>query len=152
MMNNRMGIIGVVTVIISIFMGMSLYESNESEKAEPESQELHNIMRLLMLDIHTINEGIYTQNFDLIETGAANINQHAPLSDQSRQLVMDTLGERMAQFGEFDDVVHSYADSIRDAAIEKNMGRVLEQYRIVEQGCVSCHAAFQNEIRQARIQ
>ncbi len=151
-MNNRMGIIGVVTVIISIFMGMSLYESNESEKAEPESQELHNIMRLLMLDIHTINEGIYTQNFDLIETGAANINQHAPLSDQSRQLVMDTLGERMAQFGEFDDVVHSYADSIRDAAIEKNMGRVLEQYRIVEQGCVSCHAAFQNEIRQARIQ
>lgn len=151
-MNNRMGIIGVVTVIISIFMGMSLYESNEKEKAEPESQELHTIMRLLMLDIHTINEGIYTQNFDLIETGAANINQHAPLSDQSRQLVMDTLGERMAQFGEFDDVVHSYADSIRDAAIEKNMGRVLEQYRIVEQGCVSCHAAFQNEIRQARIQ
>lgn len=143
---------GLITIlVVSILMGMSFYETNEDVQAKPESQELHTIMRLLMLDIHTINEGIYTQNFDLIETGSANINGHAPLADESRQLVMDTLGDRMAQFGEYDNMVHSYADSIRAAAIQKDMGRVLEQYRIVEQGCVNCHAAFQDEIRSARI-
>ena len=105
-----------------------------------------------MLDIHTINEGIYTQNYDLIETGAANINDHAPLADESRQLVMETLGDRMSVFGDFDDLVHSRADSIRMAAINRDMGKVLEQYRIVEQGCVNCHAAFQDEILKARLQ
>lgn len=104
-----------------------------------------------MQDIHTINEGIYTQNFDLIETGAAKINDHAPLSDESRNLVMETLGDRMVQFGEFDNLVHSRADSIRDAAINRDMGKVLEQYRIVEQGCVNCHATFQDEVRSKRI-
>ena len=57
----------------------------------------------------------------------------------------------MAQFGEYDHLVHSRADSIRNAAINRDMGKVLEQYRIVEQGCVNCHAAFQDEIRQARM-
>jgi len=102
----------------------------------------------LMLDIRAINEGIYTQNFDLIETGAANRNGHAPLSNESRSLVMETLGDRMPVIGEFDNLVHSRADSIRMAAINRDMGKVLEQYRIVGQGCLNFHAAFQDETVQ----
>ncbi|WP_133120167.1 hypothetical protein [Rhodohalobacter barkolensis] len=150
-MKYRVALSLITLLIVSILMGLSSYKSNDNIKVEPEPQELHTIMRLLMLDIHTINEGIYTKNFDLIETGAANINGHAALADESRQLVMNTLGDRMAQFGEYDNLVHSYADSIRDAAIQEDMGRVLEQYRIVEQGCVNCHAAFQDEIKSARL-
>ena len=151
-MKYRITLVSITSLIVSILMGMAFYEPNKDVNTEPESQELYTIMRLLMIDIHTINEGIYTQNFDLIQTGAANINGHAPLADESRQLVMDTLGDRMAQFGEYDNLVHSRADSIRKAAQNRDMGKVLEQYRIVEQGCVNCHAAFQDEIRQARIQ
>lgn len=150
-MNYRITLGSITLFVVLIFMGLSSFEPNEYVKAEPDSQELHTIMRLLMQDIHTINEGVYTQNFDLIETGAAKINGHAELADESRSLVMDTLGDRMPQFGEYDNLVHSYADSIRDAAIRKDMGQVLEQYRIVEQGCVNCHAAFQDEIKSARI-
>lgn len=151
-MKNRITLISITIVVASIFMGMAVNNVKVDQEAEPESQELHTIMRLLMQDIHTINEGIFTQNFDLIETGAAKINDHAPLSDKSRNLVSETLGERMAQFGEYDHLVHSRADSIRNAAINRDMGKVLEQYRIVEQGCVNCHAAFQDEIRQARME
>ena len=150
-MKNRTRLIGVIIIVVIVLTGMSHFEPIVIHEAEAESQELHTIMRLLIQDIHTINEGIFTQNFDLIETGAAKINDHAPLSDESRNLVMETLGDRMAQFGEFDNLVHSYADSIRVAAIAKDMGHVLEMYHIVEQGCVNCHAAFQNEIRQARM-
>jgi cytochrome c556 len=146
-MKNKITLLLIVVVLGSVLGGMAF----TNQDVEPDSQELHTIMRLLMLDIHTINEGIYSQNFDLIETGAAKINEHAPLSDESRSLVMETLGDRMSQFGEFDNLVHNYADSIRDAAVAKDMGRVLEMYNIVEQGCVNCHAAFQDEIRQARL-
>lgn len=151
MMKYRMTLVTITILVASILMGMSLLEPNKKINTEPEPQELHTIMRLLMQDIYTINEGIYTQNFDLIETGAAKINDHAPLSDESKNLVKETLGDRMAQFGEFDNVVHSYADSIRDAAVAKDMGRVLEKYRVVEQGCVNCHGAFQDEIRSERL-
>jgi cytochrome c556 len=146
-MKNRISVILILLLLSLVISGLAFALDDKG----PDSQELHTIMRLLMLDIHTINEGIYTQNFDLIETGSAKINEHAPLSEKSRSLVMETLGDRMSQFGEFDNLVHSYADSIRDAAVAEDMGRVLEMYRIVEQGCVNCHASFQDEIRQARV-
>lgn len=108
-------------------------------------------MRLLMLDVHSINEGIYTHNYDLIESGAAAVNGHASLSDDSRTLVQQTLGDRMPAFVEFDNLVHFYADSIREAARDHNMERVLNHYRIMEQGCVNCHTSFQDEIRIERM-
>lgn len=114
--------------------------------------ELPTIMRMLIIDMHTINEGIYTQNFDLIEQGAANINNHPPLSTKSRELVQNTLGDRMDIFGSFDHTVHSRADSLREAAAQSDMNRVIDNYRIIQQGCVSCHAAFQEEIRHERLQ
>ncbi|REL38609.1 hypothetical protein DYD21_01280 [Rhodohalobacter sp. SW132] len=110
--------------------------------------ELSTIMRMLMIDMHTINEGIYTKNFDLIEQGAANINNHPPLSTESRQLVQGTLGERMDVFGSFDQTVHSRADSLREAARSQDMNRVMEHYNVIQQGCVNCHTAFQEEIRR----
>lgn len=142
-------------IFLLIFTGLAIAHFQEADVDEiqqpSESLELHTIMRLLMIDIHTINEGIYTQNFDLIETGAANINQHPALAPESRELVMETLGERMEQFGAYDDVVHHTADSLRQAAEDEDIGRVMDHYRIIEQGCISCHASFQDEIKQARI-
>ncbi|MEX2435941.1 MAG: hypothetical protein WD735_04595 [Balneolaceae bacterium] len=57
----------------------------------------------------------------------------------------------MEQFGAYDKIVHDKADSLRQAAIDRDMGRVREYYRIIEQGCVSCHASFQKEIRTVRL-
>lgn len=139
-----------------VFTGLAIaHFQAEAEKSEliteAEPLELHTIMRMLLIDIHTIIEGIYTENYDLIVQGAHNINNHPPLAPESRQLVQETLGERMLQFGAYDEVVHRHADSLRFAAIDKDMGRIRDHYRIIEQGCVSCHVSFQNEIKRERI-
>src|SRR5690625_7794036 len=76
---------------------------------------------------------------------------HPTLADESMNLLRETLEGRMALFEELDHFVHIRADSIREAAANQNMSKVLEQYQIVTQACVSCHAAFQDEIRRAKI-
>ncbi|MEX0905650.1 MAG: hypothetical protein WD604_16445 [Balneolaceae bacterium] len=146
-MTNRIKLLVTSVFLVLLITGATFYSNDQQD----DSMELHSIMRLIMMDIHTINEGIYTQNYALIEQGAQNINEHPPLAPETRQLVQETLGERMAQFGVYDKIVHDTADSLRQAAIDRDMGRVRNHYRIIEQGCVSCHASFQNEIKQRRI-
>src|SRR5690625_1097137 len=46
--------------------------------------ELHTVMRLLMQNLHTINEGIFNQDFDIIEAGAASIYDHTSIADESQ--------------------------------------------------------------------
>src|SRR5690625_358508 len=68
--------------------------------------ELHTIMRLLMQNLHTINEGIFNQDFDIIEARAASIYDHPSLADESMNLLEETLKNQMAQFEELDHFVH----------------------------------------------
>ncbi len=144
-MKNRITVLLLLFVSVSIFTGLTFDESTQDK-----SLDLPTIMRLIYADIQIINEGIYTENFQLIEQGAAAINEHPPLSDETRSLVKKTLGERMQAFGQYDKLVHDTADSLKEAATEHNMERVLENYQIIQQGCVSCHASFRNEITLAR--
>jgi len=146
-MKYRIFIIIIFTISALLMAGLTLGNKQQSE----EPMELHLIMRLIMMHVHTIDEGIYLQNFRLVEEGAADINDHPPLSENSRALVQKTLGDEMPAFGEFDQIVHSRADSIRIAAERHDMEGILKHYRIMQQGCVNCHAAFQNEIREARM-
>ncbi|HMB40422.1 MAG TPA: hypothetical protein VKM37_00490 [Balneolaceae bacterium] len=149
------------TIIISSFFLMvasglainhySSVQEGASSTEQTETLELPTIMRLLLSDIDRINEGIYTSDFSLIELGASGINEHPALSEESLELVRETLGSRMESFGKFDHIVHTRADTLRNAAQEQSMSRVLENYRIIQQGCVNCHTAFQQEIRNERL-
>lgn len=145
-MKNRIIVLLLLIISGSIFTGLSF-----DEPTQDESLDLPTIMRLIYADMQIINEGIYTENFKLIEQGAAAINEHPPLSDETRSLVKKTLGERMQAFGQYDKLVHDTADSLKVAATEHNMESVLDKYQIIQQGCVSCHASFRNEIIQARV-
>lgn len=158
-MKYKIHTITVLAFFILVIFGLALnYYSDEnnapstSASVETNSPELHTIMRLLLSDMDRINEGIYTMNFSLIESGASGINNHPPLAEKSLALVKETLGERMEAFGSYDHTVHSRADSLREAAAQRDINRVLENYRIIQQGCVSCHTAFQEEIRYERLQ
>jgi hypothetical protein len=144
-MKNRITILLLLFVSGSILTGLTF-----DEPTQDESLDLQTIMRFIYADIQIINEGIYTENFKLIEQGAAAINEHPPLSDETKSLVKKTLGERMQAFGQYDKLVHDTADSLKVAATERNMESVLEKYQIIQQGCVSCHASFRNEIIRAR--
>ncbi|MEX2584838.1 MAG: hypothetical protein WD315_00500 [Balneolaceae bacterium] len=144
-MKNRIKIVAIMLVSGIILMALQL-----NEPGNEQSPDLPTIMRLLSADIQLINEGIYTENYNLIEQGAAAINEHPPLSEETRSLLQETLGNRMQAFGQYDKLVHDTADSLRNVAQHQDMGRVLEQYQIIQRGCVSCHEVFRNEIVQAR--
>ena len=144
-MKNRITVFTLLLISGSILTGLTFDEPKQDE-----SLDLQTIMRLIYTDMQIINEGIYTENFNLIEQGAAAINEHPPLSDETRALVKKTLGERMPAFGQYDKLVHDTADSLKVAAAERNMESVLDKYQIIQQGCVSCHASFRNEIIRAR--
>jgi hypothetical protein len=145
-MKNRFIVILIVLISGSILTGLTFDEPKQDN-----SLDLPTIMRLIYADIQIINEGIYTENYKLIEQGAAAINEHPPLSNETRSLVKNTLGERMQAFGQYDKLVHDTADSLKTAAAERNIESILEKYQIIQQGCVSCHASFRNEIRRARM-
>jgi cytochrome c556 len=56
----------------------------------------------------------------------------------------------MKKFVAFDMSVHHHADSMRMAAMRKKMQKVLNHYRIIQQGCVDCHSNYRTEISKAR--
>lgn len=147
-MENRIILLLTIAVTSILLMGLTL---QNQKVQDPESLELRTIMRLIMMDVHTINEGLYTHNYNLIESGAAAINAHPQLSDKKRAEIRELLGESMPAFGKYDKIVHDYADSIRVAAVNRDMDQILEHYSVMQQGCVNCHASFQDEIRKARL-
>lgn len=120
----------IVLLLIILISAIALTAATINQRMQEEGAlEIQTIMRLISLDVQTINEGIFTRNFELIEQGAAAINAHPPLSEKSRKLVQETLGDRMLAFGQFDNLVHSRADSIKKAAAKKDMNQVLSQYQ-----------------------
>lgn len=158
-MMKRKTLLSILTILI-VLIAIYTYANSRQDQHQDEEHhthhvsrpmELHSVMRLLMLDLHTINEGIFTQNFDLIASGAASIVDHPQLADKTLELLEETLGNQLSTFEEFDHRAHMYADSIRQAAEASNMNRVLDHYRMMEQSCIACHSAFQDRLRLARL-
>jgi hypothetical protein len=130
-------------------MGWFFYPQEE-QLDQPETLPLVPMMQQLLTDIQQIDHGIYIENFVLIEEGAGNIADHPTMTPQDKKLVKETLGTEMQQFVDYDMIVHHHADSMKIAALQENMEDILRHYRIVQQGCVDCHAAFRTDIIEAR--
>lgn len=138
----------IVTVIAIAFMMMAFQSLRK--QVQPRTMPLVPMMRLLLSDMFTIDEGIYTEDFAMIEKGGTSIAKHPVMTEEDKKLVKKTLGEEMQQFIGYDMQVHHHADSLALAAQRKEMNSVLHHYRIVQQGCVECHTAFRKEISEAR--
>jgi cytochrome c556 len=131
-------------------MGWTWYPQEKPD--QPETLPLVPMMQQLLTDIQQVDRGIYTEDFSMIKDGAGNISDHPTMTPEDKKLVKTTLGEEMQQFVKFDMVVHHHADSMRMAAVEENMQKVLEHYRITQQGCVACHSNYRDKISTARIE
>src|SRR5690625_6393669 len=99
-MKNMLNITVSTLILLVALIGMKFTYSadtndNQHAVAQSDPLELHTVMRLLMQDLHTINEGIYNQNFDLIEAGAASIYDHPTLADDSMNILRDTIYGRI---------------------------------------------------------
>ncbi len=131
-------------------MGWSWFPQQKAN--QPETMPLVPMMQQLLEDIQQVDRGIYTEDFAMIEEGAVNISDHPTMTSDDKKLVKQTLGKEMKQFVNFDMVVHHHADSMRIAAVEENMQKVLEHYRITQQGCVDCHSNYREPISTARLE
>ncbi len=145
MEKSKYAIIGIVAVALSIMAFQSV-----QEKTQPETMALVPMMRLLLDDMYTVDEGIYTENFTMIEEGATAIADHPVMTEEDKKLVKEALGEEMKQFIRFDMTVHHHADSMAEASRNERMAEVIRHYQIVQQGCVDCHSAFRTKIMEAR--
>lgn len=122
------------------------------QKQQPESMPLVPMMRLLLSDMYTLDEGIYTENYQMIEEGGAAIADHPVMTEEDKKLIKSLLGDKMKQFVNYDMVVHHHADSIRMAAARQHMDEIIRHYIIVQKGCVDCHTAFRSQVTEARQQ
>ncbi len=120
------------------------------QKVQPETMPLVPMMRLLLNDMYTIDEGIYAENYQMIEEGGEAVSNHPVMTEEDKKLVKSALGEDMKKFVKFDMIVHHHADSIAIAARNEKMNEVLRHYRIVQQGCVDCHTRYRTKIIEAR--
>ena len=145
----------VVILFVSAFLLMGWSVSNkdspEQNLQQPETMPLVPMMQQLLTDMQQVDRGIYTEDYSMIKEGAGRISDHPTMTPQDKKLIKKTLGKQMKQFVNYDMVVHHHADSIRMAAIEKNIQKVLKHYRIVQQGCVDCHSNYREPISTARV-
>lgn len=143
-----------LSILISLLLTFVLFLNWKrvplETQVQPETMELVPMMRLLLSDVYTIDEGLYTENYSLIEKGAAGIAGHPGMTMEDRELIKNSLGREFKKFVEFDMTVHHHADSMAQAARQKNMEEVMRHFSIVREGCLDCHKNFRTDIMNAR--
>ncbi len=116
--------------------------------AKGESPSLKSIMRGLSTSMNSLNQGIFYEDFHLIEKAALELANH-PKPVNQLPIVMKTLKERMPGFKKFDGKVHNSALNIASLAKKKDLDGILKQHRVIMNNCVACHAKFRAEIVKA---
>lgn len=144
-MDNRF----LLLLILAAFFSIALTQKKTNPQPK-DSKPIKAIMQLLVMDMQTIEFGIWNENFETIQTGAENIVDHPKIPDSQRKEIAGILGPEMKAFAAFDKQVHSHADSLAEDAAAKNMKEVLRHYSIIQQGCVSCHANLRTKIIEGR--
>ena len=144
-MKNRI----TLTLILAAFLTVAFTQASMPQRGN-DTQPIKTIMQLLMMDMQTIEVGIWNENYQTIQTGAENIVNHPKIPVSQRQEIKGILGAKMKAFVALDRQVHNHADSLARDAKAKNMDEILKHYRIIQQGCVSCHANFRTQIIEGR--
>jgi len=123
----------------------------ESLTIEKKDTSLKTIMQLLMLDMQTIDVGIWYENYQTIRSGAENIVNHPKIPVEERERIKAILGQNnMKAFAAYDQLVHDHADSLVKEAEAEEMELILKRYNIIQKGCVDCHTSFRKPITEGR--
>lgn len=143
-MKNRLGLF----LILLAFFAIAFTQKHQPQPND--TQPIKTIMQRLMMDMQTIEVGIWNENYETIWSGAENIVNHPKIPMEQRKEIKRILGPKMKAFVGFDKQVHNQADSLAQDAKAKNMDEILKHYSIIQQGCVSCHANFRTKIVEGR--
>lgn len=127
----------------------ALPEHFETEAPVLVDRPLRALMVGLGQDMARISDGIWHEDFLMIEQGAESVATHPKITPDEMAAIKTALDDRFAQFVSFDKVVHEAAEQLVKAARQNDMQGVLDLQSQIRQGCVSCHATFRSEVRHA---
>lgn len=117
-----------------------------ANSAEP---ELKLIMQGLRDDAVKVSDGLLTDDFTGVASGAMRIANHAQIPPEQIQRVAAELGTEMATFKQFDILVHELSLSIATAAEEKDSAKAIADYQRMLSNCFGCHAAYKSRVSAA---
>jgi hypothetical protein len=147
-------------VSLSVWMAPAGEPAHMETPASPQHADAHHApsgeprpLELLMVelgqDMQRLNEGIWRDDYVMIERGARAVADHPPIPPEQVALIRAALGPQFESFRQFDVLVHERAAEIAEAASSARMDRVLALYGQVQEGCVGCHAAYRDRTRAA---
>ncbi|PCJ47502.1 MAG: hypothetical protein COA74_11395 [Gammaproteobacteria bacterium] len=119
-----------------------------SEKETPSPTDLKSIMQGMLSDTKDITEGIFIDNFEMIEKAANNIAMHPEIPPVAKLKLIKAFGPKMQEFKANDMKVHQAAVEIGKAAQLKDMDVIITQFHVLIDGCGSCHGKFKKTVQE----
>jgi len=149
-----MNLIKKITLISSIILSLLILAPINAAPHEPPNDKKSDItfkqvMQGLLLEAKNITQGIILEDFKLIENAAIGIVKHPKPAMAQRKKLMKALASEIKVFKSFDHIVHGGAVKIVQAAKDKNMVAVINEYQQLITGCQSCHSLFKARLSKA---
>ncbi|MFT5519554.1 MAG: cytochrome c556 [Enterobacterales bacterium] len=132
----------------TLMFSLILISNTSAVEATAKSISLKGIMQSLLSDTQKITEGIFLDNFQMIEKAANNIATHPEIPKPIKMKLMKSFGPKMVDFKAYDTLVHNAAVEINKAAKEKDRETILKQYQQMISDCQSCHNKFKVTVQQ----
>ncbi len=115
---------------------------------DPSAANLKIIMRQLGQDMDALSAALWARDFGALETAAIAIAKHPHVSPKEKARVQTTLGDDFAAFAAADRRVHDAAMRTAGAAANNDSNQVLSELGSLQAGCVACHDAFRDRLRE----
>lgn len=109
---------------------------------------LFGIMVGLQDDMARLDRGIWIENHDSIAAAARAVADHPTVPPEEFQRISGVLGDEMPSFGAMDRNVHDLAVEVEEHARAGRLEGVLRTGAELRQGCVGCHSAYRERLRE----
>lgn len=132
--------------LVLFAIAFALLVGNTSARAEQAS--LNEIMLKLEADMEMIVKAVNYGDLKAVEESAMAIAEHEKIPMVKRLKIAEILKEDMPNFKQTDMAVHDAALKVAESAKGGDYNGVAENYRLLLNGCVSCHLNFRDRVRE----
>ena len=123
------------------FLALSLLTGCGADQPA-QSGDLKHIMVDLGEQMHTVQTGLWAEDFDAIAAGARAVADHPHVSPEELKRIQGALGSDFASFAAADHLVHDGAVRLTEAAGSRDLDATLREVASLQDGCVACHTQF----------
>jgi len=143
-MKQKIITLALALAILSISTPQTTAQNAASKRSN--TLDLKQVMQGLLQDNIQINEGIFSQDFQKIDSAASHIANHPKPAMTTLKKVIGYLGKEMPTFKSHDMKVHNEALEISKSAKQKNINDVMNHYQNMLDGCLACHNQFKERV------